>query len=91
MDIIIYESWNAQKYNPYKCLYKGFILYVCTVIYFMDLMKTWVKLKVNFASLIPGQHRAFEKSKEYDYSYVYAIWVSEEDDDDLNWLEWLLR
>lgn len=54
-------------------------------------MKTWVKFKVNFASLFPGQQRAFEKSKEYDYSYVYAIWVSEEDDDDLNWLEWLLR
>lgn len=34
----------------------------------MDLMKTWVKLKVNFASLFPGQQRAFEKSKEYDYS-----------------------
>lgn len=36
----------------------------------MDLMKTWVKFKVNFASLIPDQHRTFEKSKEYDYSYV---------------------
>lgn len=54
----------------------------------MDLMKTWVKFKVNFASLIPGQYRAFEKSKEYDYSYVCNLStpVSEEvdDDDDLN-------
>lgn len=50
--------------------YKRGLYYMSVQSYFMDLMKTWVKFKVNFASLIPGQHRAFEKSKEYDYSYV---------------------